>query len=124
MLMTSHPSDWNHLDSERVENRRPCTTTTGPPSWTGSHSQPCSHQHGGRRLSVRRVDVDLLDVVEERVEPGAAEHPDLGGAQADFSVLFGFDDDPDPAVEESDEDDEVEEDEVAEDEPAGSFDFG
>ena len=39
-------------------------------------------------------------------------------------MLFGFDDDPDPAVEESDEDDEVEEDEVAEDEPAGSFDFG
>ena len=32
----------------------------------------------GRR-SVRRLDHDLLGVVEERVEPGAAQHPDLGG---------------------------------------------
>jgi hypothetical protein len=35
-------------------------------------------RHGRGRLPVRRVDLDLLDVVEERVEAGAAEDADLG----------------------------------------------
>ena len=38
-----------------------------------------------RRLPVRGVDLDLLDLVEEAVEAGASEDADLGLAQADFS---------------------------------------
>ena len=46
----------------------------------------------GRGLAVRCVDVDLTDVLEERIEPRSAEHADTNGfhpgvrAQADFSL--------------------------------------
>jgi hypothetical protein len=58
----------------------------------------------GRRRPVRRVEVDLLDVVEERGEPGAAEDADLGRGAQDDDPFFGDaaafspgggDDDPD-----------------------------
>lgn len=42
-----------------------------------------------RRFSVRSVDLDLLGVVEERVEPRAAEDADLRAAQAVFSFFEG-----------------------------------
>lgn len=43
-------------------------------------------QRGGRG-AVRRVDLDLLDVVEEGVEAGAAEDADVRLRQADFSFV-------------------------------------
>jgi hypothetical protein len=41
-----------------------------------------------RWLSVRRLDLDLLDIIEERVEPGAPEDPDAGGGQAERSLAL------------------------------------
>jgi hypothetical protein len=68
-----------------------------------------------RGLAPRRVDVEIPDVVEERVEPGSSEDADLDGvrrlerrrgrgAQADFSFLvadvpsfvFFVSEEPDP----------------------------
>jgi hypothetical protein len=40
-----------------------------------------------RRLAVRRVDVDRLGGIEERVEPGSPEDADLRGGQDAFSPL-------------------------------------
>jgi hypothetical protein len=49
----------------------------------------------GRRIAVRRINVDLFDVVKERVEARAPEDPDADrlaggrcGAQADFSFAL------------------------------------
>ena len=53
---------------------------------------------GTGRLPVRRLDGPFLDALEQRVEPGAAEDPDLGLGQA---VSFA------PEVEEELEDLEV-----------------
>ena len=51
------------------------------------------------RLPVRGLDLDLLDVVEELVEPRAPEDADLGAAQADFSFVPPSDDDePEPVA--------------------------
>jgi hypothetical protein len=67
-----------------------------------------------RGRPVRRLDLDGLGRLEEGVEPGAAEDPDLGGAQDAFSPVDDFDcfDDfevePDPGSEDEDEDDEPE----------------
>jgi hypothetical protein len=44
-----------------------------------------------RGVSVRRLHRDLLDVVEERVEAGAPEDPDAGGAQAERSLALADD---------------------------------
>jgi hypothetical protein len=65
------------------------------------------HGQGSGRLPPRRVEVDLANVVEQRIEPRAAEDADADrpagtvAAQADFSFDFdaGVDDpesDPDP----------------------------
>jgi hypothetical protein len=73
---------------------------------------------GRARGTERRVDVDVLDVVEERVEPGTAEDPDGRAssqrAQADFvagllSDLLDDPDDPDDPDEEPELDPESEE---------------
>ena len=76
----------------------------------------------GRRRPVRRVDLDLSNVVEERVETRPPEDADLGGAQADFS-LEELEDDP-----ELDESGFLEESVDDEDEPESDeddvFDFG
>jgi hypothetical protein len=51
------------------------------------------HRDRSGRLAVRRVDLDLADVLEERVEAGAAEDADANGVdpvawtQADFSFV-------------------------------------
>ena len=64
------------------------------------------HRAGGR--PVGRVDLDLVDAVEEVVEPGAAEDPDLGALrhQLAFAALFVLeeeldDDEPDDELEAS-----------------------
>jgi hypothetical protein len=51
--------------------------------------------HVGRRIAVRRIHVDVFDVVKERVEARASEDPDADrlaggrfGAQADFSFAL------------------------------------
>jgi hypothetical protein len=85
---------------------------------------------GRRRLSVGRLDVDGLDIGEERVEARPSEDPDVGGAQADFpfdSPLEECEDpvEPEEPVEEPEEsdaepDDEPEEED--EDVDAGCFD--
>lgn len=45
-----------------------------------------------RRRAVRRVDGDFDDVVEELVEPGAAEDPDRDGPRQDAAALLVDDD--------------------------------
>jgi hypothetical protein len=40
------------------------------------------------RIPVRRLDGDLLHVVEEGVEAGASEDPDAGGGQAERSLAL------------------------------------
>jgi len=89
------------------------------------HLSPLDRPHGDRcgGLSVWSVDVDLPDVLQERIEAGPAEDPDPDGlsarpAQADFSLvleaaglsgLSGFDEvsdlagEVDPSPEESEE---------------------
>jgi hypothetical protein len=70
-------------------------------------------QERRRRGAVRRLDLDLSNVIEERVEAGSPEDADLGRAQADFSFALPFapvlSDEPDDA-EESDEDEDEEDD--------------
>jgi len=65
-----------------------------PPSMTGEEGhRPAphvAHCQGGRRLPVRRVDLDLPDPLEERVEPRSPEDADLGRGQADFSLGGSF----------------------------------
>jgi len=60
------------------------------------HPSPLNRPDGDRtgRLTVRRVDLDVFDVVEERIEPRATEDSDAdrfvtgSGAQADFSFVL------------------------------------
>ena len=60
------------------------------------HPSPLHRPDGDRpgRLAVRRVDLEVLDVVEERIEPRATEDSDAdrfatgSGAQADFSFVL------------------------------------
>jgi hypothetical protein len=91
-----------------------------------------------RRRPVRRLQLDLLHVVEERVEPGPSEHPDpdrLGGdrAQADsFDDVDGFESDcfdeepsvfdPDEPSDFEDDDSDLEDDDSDFDSPEEAFD--
>lgn len=62
-----------------------------------------SNGEGGRGFSPRRIHLDFVNVLEERVEAGAPEDADAyglvarGGCQADFSFVVP----PDPAPETS-----------------------
>jgi hypothetical protein len=49
-----------------------------------------SDRDGRRRRAVRCVELDLLDVFEERREPGAAEDADVGGdGRHGYALLAG-----------------------------------
>ncbi len=49
-------------------------------------SPDLADRDGAGRRTVRRFDGVLLDALEERVEPGASEDPDLRARQAVFSL--------------------------------------
>jgi len=66
------------------------------------------------RAPVRRVDLDGLDVREERVEARPAEDPDVGASQADFPLDSPppDDDEEEDSADDEDEDDDDDEDAV------------
>src|SRR5207248_1761406 len=92
MLITSQPASWNHFDSARVEKRGPWIVTTVPPSRPVAREEcdalvPNLAAHARRRrLAVRSLDFHFLDVLEERVEAGAPEDPDLSARHAAASL--------------------------------------
>jgi hypothetical protein len=78
----------------------------------------------GRRLAVRRVDLDRLGGLQERIEARATEDPDLGGGQDAFSPLDDAGELAPLDVVASELPDEAPPDEVSEDDPdelAASF---
>src|ERR671922_284746 len=77
MPITSQPSEENHADSARVENRGPSMTTAVPRSWIAIPNSR-ARSIATDRTTGQYGSANEMCVVEERVEPRPAEHPDPG----------------------------------------------